>query len=155
MSTHNRLLSRLLSLDLVSAIKKWRRKYNHSRFVFESTVIYLSITKWNTGKCSISAGAFCDDPLNYVKFYQRQNFESHDDASKYLIEEGNRASLVFPEIDFYLELEDSESTYLHIQGGNMSETNSINPSQLCLGCGVRFVGVTGSKCPECGEPRYH
>ncbi len=164
MAIKNRLLSTLLRIDLVSELRKWRRRYKNSHYVFDSKIIYLSITKWNTGKCSISAAAFCDDPLaggisssNYITFYQRSNFESLEQASEYLIDEGKRASAVFPNMDIYLtqNKDEDHSKYLHIQGGNISETNYIDTSQPCIGCGVRFSGGTGSICPKCGEPRFY
>lgn len=161
MLTRNRLVSSLLRIDLVSELRKWRRRYKRSRYVFDSTIIYLSITKWNTGKCSISAAAFCDDPIaggisisNYVTFYSQDNFETHKQASNYLIEEGKRASLKFPHMNVYIVQDQDKSQYLHILGGKMTETNSIDQSQPCIGCGVRFVGATGSICPKCGEPRF-
>lgn len=161
------LLARLLQIDLAGRIAFWKRKYKSDHREFDHRRIYCSITKWSPEAYSVSASAYCADPLvtegssTTLRLYRTSaKFRSRVEAEAHLEGQVRAASRRHPMSRFYRQffLDDPKPRIgpppkvpMEIYDGGVWKVTSEMPTAVCPACGA---SVNGPVCPSCGEQFY-
>ena len=161
--------ARLLQTDLAGRIAFWKRKYKTDYRQFDYRRIYCSVIEWNGPCFSVSAAAYCADPLvsegssTTLRVYRtRAKFKSQVEAEAHLQEQVRTAAAAHPQSKFYRQLfvnaTQSGDTGRRrgplleaYENGEWRPAPTEGPTAVCPGCGAN---TNGPICANCGEPVY-
>lgn len=162
------LLSRLLQIDLAGRITHWQRRYKSDHREFDYRRIYCSVTQWAGPSFSISAAAYCADPLvtegssSTLRLYRTSaKFKSQVEAEAHLQEQVRAATTKHPDTKFYRRLfvdavERTEKGRVEppleaYENGQWVIALNQESTAVCPCCGASTNGPT---CSNCGEQFY-
>jgi hypothetical protein len=159
----------LFGLDLAGQLERRKRQYKGDTREFNFQNVWLSTTRWNTGRITVAAGAFCRDPnvtgfgsLRTLWFYRSPEFLTNVEADAHVERELRRASSRHKQTQFYRErilpsvevsgkIERDVTIFESYLDGTWQESSNAPSMQKCSGCGN---DVDSDVCKYCGEPSF-